>query len=100
MRVHIKTRHINGEVYLKFRNYRDGSVAITATTLYGEPQFTATVALKNETPRPGHVFLKGWSENEGIPEALEKAGIVKRTGRLLPIGYCYAEEAQLLTANS
>ena len=97
MEITVNTKYIQGEVELQFAKYDNGSPAIQAFSLYGEPEFTATVAL-DEIPKPGYVFLKGWSENQGIPEALVKAGIVELTGRKLPTGYCEAEEAKLLIA--
>lgn len=45
---------------------------------------------------PGHVWLKGWSENEGAPEALEAAGLVRLTGATWPTGYVEAQEAEIL----
>ena len=97
MQIHVKAKYTNEMVILNLDGkYGNGSRAISATTLQGEPQFTATVAL-DETPPDGHVFLKGWSENEGIPEALVKAGVVELTGRTIPTGYCEAVEAKLLT---
>lgn len=96
MEIHVKSKYTDEDVLLDLdRRYGNGSRAITATTLQGEPLFTATVAL-DEMPPKGHVFLKGWSENEGIPEALVKAGIVELTGRTIPTGYCEAIEAKLL----
>ena len=95
MKVHIKTKYCNEEIELSFRYYENGSRAIQGFTLQGEPQFVATVAL-DEMPAEDCVFLKGWSENEGIPEALVRAGLVELTGRKIPTGYCEAEEARLL----
>lgn len=96
MQIHIKSKYTDEDVILDCEGeYPNGTLAISATTLQGEPQFTATVAL-DEIPAEGCVFLKGWSENEGIPEALVKAGIVELTGRTIPTGYCEAVEAKLL----
>ena len=64
----------------------------------GEPLFKATVAI-DEVPPPGHVFLKNWSENEGIVEALIVAGIVELTGRTVKTGFCEALEAKVLKAD-
>ena len=97
MRVPIKSKYINETVELEFKLYANGSTAIVATSLEYEPMFTATVALE-ETPKPGYVFLKGWSENEGIPEALVSAGIVELTGKTVKAGFCEAQEAKLLKA--
>lgn len=75
----------------------DGSIALVANQ--GTPdQQTYTVCLW-EPPAPirdGHVWLKGWSENEGVPEALEEAGLVKLTGMTWPTGYVEAQEAELI----
>ena len=96
MQIHVKSKYTDEDVILDLDGtYGNDSRAITATTLFGEPLFTATVAL-DELPAEGCVFLKGWSENEGIPEALVKAGIVELTGRTIPTGYCKAVEAKLL----
>lgn len=95
MKVYIKSKYCNEKVELVFGHYADGSPAIQGISLHGEPIFTATVAL-DEIPPDNHVFLKGWSENEGVPESLAKAGIIELTGRKIPTGFCEAEEAKLL----
>lgn len=97
MRINVNTKYIQGEVEIEFKKYQNGSVAIQAFSLDGEPEFTATVAL-DEMPPDGYVFLKGWSENEGVPNALVKAGVVELTGRTIATGYVEAQEAKLLTA--
>jgi hypothetical protein len=75
----------------------DDSIALRITD-NGMPVATATVCLvKSGVPvEAGKVWLKGWGENEGIPEALEKAGIVKLTGKAFTVGYGKALEADLL----
>jgi len=95
MKAHINSKYCDEEVELLFGHYEDGSTAIQAISLQGEPMFIATVDL-DEKPAEGCVFLKGWSENEGVPNALVKAGIVELTGRKIKTGYCEAEEAKLL----
>jgi len=95
MKIHAKTKYTDEEVELHFGQYDDKSVAIQAVSLEQEPLFTATVCL-DEPAKEGHVFLKGWSENEGVPEALVKAGVVKLTGRTVQTGYCEVVEARLL----
>lgn len=95
-KINVHTDYINEDVVLKFSEYGNKSIAITAVSGIGEPMFTATVAL-DVMPADGCVFLKGWSENEGVPEALVKAGVVELTGRKEATGYCEAIEAKLLT---
>lgn len=99
MRIPIKSKYTNEMVILNVdSHYGDSSqaITITATTLEGEPQFTATVSIVGELPAEGCVFLKGWSENEGIPEALVKAGVVELTGRKVRVGFSEAIEAKLI----
>ena len=85
------------EVELRFGKYRCGEILIDGfDVVTGEPWFKATVVIEGQKPGEGCVFLKGWSENTGIPEALVKAGIVEFTGRIVCTGYCQAEEARLL----
>ena len=93
--IRIEAKYVNEDVRIRFGRYENGSKAIQGFSLQDEPLFTATVAL-NKVPKDGHVFLKGWSENEGIPEALEKAGIVRLTGYTIPTGFVQAQEAELL----
>lgn len=84
-----------GQVSIKGR-YIDNSLALIITSKNG-PEATATVCLAPDGPPapPGFVWLKGWSGNEGIPEALEKAGILKRNGTKSPTGFVFAELAEL-----
>ena len=79
-------RYSNGEIAIRVLNERDR-----------QPEAMATVALEGApaaATRKG-VWLKGWTENEGIPAALEKAGICKLTGETFPTGFCEAEFAEL-----
>ena len=95
MKIHAKTKYCDEDVNLSFGEYEDGSIAIQATSLDYEPLFKATVCI-DEPAKKGHVFLKGWGENEGVPDALVKAGIVELTGRTVQTGFCEAVEAKLL----
>jgi len=47
----------------------------------GEPHATCTLC-HDEAPREGYVFIKDYSENEGIPSLLAKNGVIER----LPCG--------------
>ena len=70
----------------------DGSIALMATTEYGEPAFNVTVNLEMP-PFPGTFWVKQWSENEGIVEELVKRGIIRLTGFEMPTGFAIAQEA-------
>ena len=92
----IKTEWYEGEVIPAIGRYGNGRIAVQLKCPDGEPLCTATVNLPDDSIKDGYVFLKGWSENEGLPEALEEAGMVKLTGRKVATGFVYAQEAELL----
>ena len=81
----------------------DGSIALVANP-GTEDQQVYTVCLAgspdpdgNLAPiRENHVWIKEWSENEGVLEALVEAGIIELTGNAWPTGYTYAIEGRLL----
>ena len=94
--IHIKTKYVDEEIALYVGTYRDGRTAIVGLNFRdGMKEFNATVWVPDE-PAEGCVWLKGWEENEGIPEALVAAGVVRLTGRTCNTGYVEAVEARLL----
>ncbi len=90
-------KYFRGATVLRTHYPADGSTALISNP--GTPdQQTYTVCLYHDPApiKPGHVWLKGWSENEGAPEALQDAGLVKLTGKTWPCGFADAQEAKLL----
>lgn len=82
---------------IEFGRYGSGEIAMQVYRL-GEAEATATVSLMPYgAPHPGErgVYLKDWSENEGIVQALVDAGIVELTGEGVSTGYCVADHAIL-----
>jgi len=74
--------------------YDNGAIAIMGFA--GEDEWYCASVRLAETRRvlqDNEVWLKGWSENEGLPAALEAAGIVTRTGITTRFGYASAELA-------
>lgn len=62
----------------------------------GTPMSVATVVVPvSEAPAENCVWLNGRRQNEGVPEALARAGIVKLTGRTCKVGPSEALEAEL-----
>jgi len=95
--IHIETPMFNGELKIVLGFYNNGRTALQLVDVEdGSPYYIATVNIPEEELAEGCVFLKGWSENEGVPEALEKAGVVKLTGRIVASGWVEAQEGQLL----
>lgn len=76
--------------------YSNGEPALVIVSANGEREAVVTVCLDAPIIGPEKVWLKGWSENEGIPGAMEKAGLVKLTGEVWPTGHAYALEAEVL----
>ena len=76
--------------------YENGEVALLIEGACDEDQIVATAALE-DAPRvgPRHVWLKGWSENEGVAEALVRAGFIRLTGEVFPTGFVKAQLAEL-----
>ncbi len=87
---------------IKFASYGSGEIAILIVNTCGERECVATVALVGQgAPHPGEncVWLKDWSENEGIADALVKAGIVTLTGKTYAASrHVVARHAQLTPA--
>lgn len=92
----IKFKHYTCDVL--FMPYQDnGRPAIILFDAFdGEQITTASVNLPDEPIEDGYIFIKNWSENDGILEVLEEAGIVKRTGRMVPTGFVEAHECKIL----
>jgi len=56
----------------------------------------ATTMILGYDPAPGCVFIKNWSENEGVYEALFAAGVVGPIIRKIPAGFTEAYECKYL----
>ena len=62
----------------------------------GSPIATATVNFPEVALAADEVLIKDWSENNGILDALIAEGVVKDTGRRVPMGFVQAVVAKLL----
>jgi len=87
-----------GGTVVTLGHYADYSLALVSINKSGEREAVLTVCLAPHGPKAikGYVWLKGWSENDGIPEALEEAKLVMRTGKKYKTGFAEAELAKLL----
>jgi hypothetical protein len=66
--------------------YYNGNLAIRALCIDGSPAFTATVNLDEVLPN-GYVYIKNYSENEGVLTFLMNLGIVTKIIRYVQSGY-------------
>jgi len=66
---------VDGDV--RVTRYADGSLALVADDGSGEPpeRLSVNLAGYGMTPPAGHVYVKDYSEHEGLPHALEEAGV-------------------------
>lgn len=91
------TKYISDETVMvkTVGQYADGSTAIQIFDLDGCIEATATVALPDRTPDKGNVFIKNWSENEGMYNALVEAGVIGEKVRDVRAGFATAYECPL-----
>lgn len=79
--------------------YIDGSTAIRLmgadADTEGEQIAVATVCLPNDTPVPGFVWIKDYSENEGLADQLESLGLIRKTGLSRQTRYVQVHEYEL-----
>lgn len=85
---------------VQYAQYDNGRLAVQLICLEGEipgeTMSTPSVNMVDEpTPPPGHTFFKTWSENEGLLELLQAAGIVQPTKVRVPAGHCVATLVQV-----
>lgn len=79
------------------RTYANGRVALQLIDAEdGCPIATATVNLPDEQVAPDETFIKDYSENAGMLEALLKAGIIERTGVTARTGFVTVEKVKVL----
>lgn len=95
--INVETPLFNGKLKVVKKQYGNGRLALTLEDPEdGSPWFTATVNLPEEAMPIDHAFMKGYSENEGLPEALVKAGVVELTGKKVKTGFVEVEIAKIL----
>jgi len=67
----------------------NGNTCLRLVDEHGAPQLTATVNLRTPLP-PEYVYIKDWSENAGIVQALRK--LLQPTGGEQATGFVHAKE--------
>jgi len=75
---HVHTNWIDEDVVAKLDRYSNGALALQLLTPSGERVCVASVNILSEAHRlgPNQTFIKSWSENEGLLEALQAAKII------------------------
>lgn len=86
--------------YLRYAHYNTGDdqherIALLGFNERGEQNHVCTVNFPESPVNVGHVWIKNWSENEGVLQALIKAKIGTATGRTMRAGHVHAHELKL-----
>jgi hypothetical protein len=91
------TEYMHRKAALKFSAYRENQAVamLLVDPKTGEKLLTATVNLPVK-PAEGCVWLKTWSENQGVVDNLIKAGVISLTGAVAHTGHAVALEGRLL----
>lgn len=76
--MHITSKYLDEEFTPVLGEYEDGSTSLRGISPIGEPLFKATVNLADYGvhPEDGNVFIKTYSENEGLYDGLLSAGVI------------------------
>lgn len=84
---------------VSFQRYHDGHLCVRLTTPDGMPYMTAStnVALPNGRQlAPDEMIVKNYSENTGILDALERAGVIAPTGWVISSGQVMLDVRKVL----
>lgn len=77
---------------------QSGQIAICLVEEDGCPLATATCSIKGAELEWGEVIIKDWSENNGMVDALVKAGVVEPSHRQIQTGFVQAKVCRLTQA--
>lgn len=89
-------KYVPSGVLVRKMFYADGNVSLGAFDLDdGSPWGTLTVNIPETNINANHVWIKDWSENEGVLNALIKSGLVKSLDITQPCGHCRAHLVEL-----
>lgn len=80
-------------VIIEFKHYSDNErpALYLINNNNGEPFRIATVNIPEYFIKDGYIFIKNWSENEGILEELQKYNVVGPVIARWPVGYVFAD---------
>ena len=89
-------RFLNWTGKLVASHYSNGRLALQIISHQHEPIATVTVNLPDDNLPPGHIFLKDYSENKSMLEAMILQGIVEDTGVRVQSGFVEIPLCKLL----
>jgi len=93
----VVVRFADWNCWVLLERYENRRVALRLVDVIdGTPVARATVNRPEIALKADEVLIKDYSENAGILDALERAGILRRTDRTVPSGYAALIVARLL----
>jgi hypothetical protein len=99
MTVYLKSKYMPGcEYHVEHAGfYADGSPVFDIVGREAGRMLRATVCMAPDyEPAPGNVFIRDWSENEGILRSMIDAGLISEPVRQVPAGFTHAHECKML----
>lgn len=89
MSFRLTTKHLNEDAVIESAFYGDDSTAWVLYSVDGERLCVATVCMADygRAPDDGCVFIKTWSENEGVCESLLAAGLIEPPHEYITAGF-------------
>jgi len=88
-------KYYTGDIIVVPTLYFDGNTALQLTTIEGEPIGKATTNLGNTIPRE-FVYIKDYSENEGVLDTLINANIIILSGLIYKTNHVEIPEAEIV----
>ena len=83
--------------FVEWKQYSNGRPALTLRQIEtGEPIAVASINLPHEALEPDEIFIKDYSENEGMLDALVKAEIIFPLHCRVPVGHTTAALCRLV----
>lgn len=93
----VGTKYIPAGTRVEKTFYADGNICLVARDPEdGSPWGTLSVNIPETNVNDDHVWIKDWSENEGVLNALIKSGMVSDLSITQPCGFCEAHLVRLL----
>lgn len=88
VKIQMKAEYLKGETFVCKAVYEsNNSTAIILCDRFGHRDLVATVCLGDTNPPPGHVFIKTWSENEGVLQSLIDHKVLRDTFTRVLVGH-------------
>jgi len=85
------------DVILHIKRYGNNRIAIECLDVVdGSPVAMATINLPHENLKDNEVFIKDYSENQGMLDSLVNAGIISKPIEFVKSGYVHVPKCKLL----